>query len=182
MKHTSPLLVASLVAVSVMGLGCNPFASVQEKIGVTVAEKILEAGAGGKIDVDVESGGVVFKDPKTGEAISLGTNVKIPSGFPTDIPIYSGAIPSTAVLTQDGKRAALVVTVFDAESSQLTEWYNSQLIANGYERKSETDITKTFFNKYVKGNVKMSVIIAGQKDKSGRQVATIQINREETAK
>lgn len=186
MNKSTAALFAPLLALSVMGLGCNPFAGVQEKInqkiGETVAEKIIEAGSGGKLDVDAESGGFSFKDPKTGETVSLGTNVKIPAGFPTDIPVYQGAKPSIASLSSDGKRAVLAVTILGVESKVLAEWYDSRITAGGYTRKTETPITETLFSEYRKDDAKLIIAIIGQKTDDGTWAASVQITREAISK
>jgi predicted small secreted protein len=185
MNKTSAALFAPLLAVSLMGAGCNPFSGVQDKInqkiGETIAEKIIETGSGGKVDVDADGGSFSFKDPKTGETVALGTNVKIPDGFPTDIPRYNGALPSIASLTKDQKRAVLAVTIFDVEPVVLAEWYEKQILANGYERKTSTPVTESLFNEYRKGNAKMIMTVLGQKDDSGKWGVSVQISREETA-
>lgn len=184
MNKTSVAFVSFLCALSVMGLGCNPFAGVQErinqKIGETVAEKIIEAGSGGKIDVDASEGGFSFKDPKTGEAVSLGTNVKIPDGFPSDIPRYEGSLPSIASLSKDGKRAVLAVTVFNVESKTLAEWYDREIVAKGYERKTALPASESLFSEYQKGDVKMIMAIIGQKTDEGGYAASVQITRDES--
>ncbi|MCE9585818.1 hypothetical protein K8R04_00680 [Candidatus Uhrbacteria bacterium] len=182
-KSTAALL-APLLAMSVMGIGCNPFAKVQDKInqkiGESIAEKIIETGSGGKVDVDAESGGLSFKDPKTGESVAFGVNVKIPAGFPTDIPRYEGSEASIASLTKDGKRAVLAVTVRDVESAKLAEWYEARILASGFERTSETPVTETLFSEYRKGNIKMIIVVIGQKTDEGGYAASVQITREET--
>jgi hypothetical protein len=177
-------LALSFVALSVMGIGCNPFAGVQEKInqkiGESVVEKMIKAGSGGKIDVDAEDGGLSFKDPKTGETISLGTNAKIPAGFPTDIPKYEGAQVSIASLTKDGS-AVLAVTIRDVEPKVLAEWYDEQIRANGFERKSETPVAETLFHEYRKSDAKLIMAILGEKAKDGRWAANVQITRSKIA-
>lgn len=184
MHKSTAAILAPLLALSVMGIGCNPFAKVQDKInqkiGESIAEKILETGSGGKIDVDAEGGSFSFKDSKTGETVALGVNAKIPAGFPTDVPRYDGSTVTIASLAQDGKRAVLAVTVIGVEPTKISEWYDQQLTANGYERTSESSVSETLFNEYRKGNVKMILTVIGQKSDDGKYGASIQISREET--
>lgn len=182
MNKSTAVLLAPLLTLSVMGFGCNPFAGVQEKInqkiGETVAEKIIEAGSGGKLDVEAEGGGFSFKDPKTGEVVSLGTNVKIPAGFPTDIPVYQDAKPSIASLSSDKMRAVLAVTVFGVEPKDLIEWYDSRIVDNGYTRKTTAPTAESLFSEYRKDDAKMIVAILGQKTDDGTWAASVQITRE----
>jgi hypothetical protein len=184
MSNKFVVLAAFLCASGVMGVGCNPFASVQErinqKIGETVAEKIIEAGSGGKIDVDAQDGSFSFKDKETGESVSLGMGAKIPAGFPTDIPRYEGATPSVASLSKDGKRAVLAVTVINVEANVLAEWYDREIQAKGYERKTTTAVTESLFNEYQKGDTKMIMAIIGQKTDDGGYAASVQITRDES--
>ena len=167
-----------------MGIGCNPFAGVQEKInqkiGEAIVEKGIEAASGGKLDIDAEGGSFNVTDPKTGESISLGMGAKIPAGFPTDIPRYEGSTASIASLSGDKKRAVLAVTVLGVEPDTLALWYEKEILANGYQKKTETAVTEAFFSEYTKGNAKMIMAILGQKTDKGELAASVQITREET--
>ena len=182
--NKSPLaLLAPLLVLSVMGFGCNPFANVQDrinqKIGESIAEKIIETGSGGKIDVDAEGGSFSFKDSKTGETVAIGVNAKIPTGFPSDVPRYEGSTVTIASLTQDGKRALLAVTVIGTEPTKISEWYDQQITASGYERISKSSVSETLFNEYKKRNVKMIITVIGQKSDDGKYGTSIQVSREE---
>lgn len=183
MNKSSVALFAPLLVLSLMGLGCNPFAGVQEKInqkiGDTVAEKILESGSGGKVDVNSEDGSFSFKDSKTGESVSFGENVKIPDGFPSDVPRYDGSQASVASLAKDGKQATLVVTIKNVELAKLAEWYESQILAKGYEKDTNTVLFDSMFNSYKKGNVTMTVVLLGEKGDDGVFTASVNITREE---
>ena len=69
MKHLSLPLVSALSVVALMGLGCNPVASLTERVQKTVVEsaveKAIEQNAGGDVDVDLSGSGknaVTFRD------------------------------------------------------------------------------------------------------------------------
>ncbi|MCC7522565.1 hypothetical protein IT407_02070 [Candidatus Uhrbacteria bacterium] len=185
MNTRNTLASAMLASLALMGLGCNPFAGVQEKInqkiGEAIVEKGMEAASGGKLDIDAEGGSFNVTDPKTGETISLGMGAKIPAGFPTDIPRYEGSIASIASLSGDKKRAVLAVTVTGVDSDELAVWYEKAILANGFEKKTDTNVSEAFFSEYAKGNVKMIMAIIGQRTDDGQNAASIQITREEEA-
>jgi hypothetical protein len=180
MKKSSLLLPLS--AVALFGFGCNPFARVQEKVNERIAEgvveNVLERTTGGKVDVDLANGGIAVKDPKTGEAAAWGANVKIPDGFPTDIPRHEKAEPIIVTLSPDKKRALLSSLVRGIPVSDVAAWYDREITSQGYERTSTANVTESLFHTYEKGSVKMIMTVLGQKDGED-QAASVQISREE---
>ncbi|MCK9361258.1 hypothetical protein M0Q28_03435 [Patescibacteria group bacterium] len=184
--NTTKILGTSLIALSLLGIGCNPFADAQKKIenkiGQSIGEKILEGASGGKGDFEITDEGITIKDKDTGESVGFGAGVKIPAGFPTDIPRYKDSMVSIVSLSQDGKRAVLAVTVIGDEPSTISEWYDAELKKNGYERKTETNVTESLFGEYRKDGVKLIIAVVGQRSDDGKYGTNIQITREEVAK
>lgn len=172
--HTTKILGTSLIALSLLGIGCNPFASVQEriekKIGQTVAEKVLEGASGGEGDFQITDEGISVKNKETGEAATFGMG-DLPSGFPTDLPRYPGSRIIFATVSGAGKKASLSQTV-EGEPAAVYAWYDSQLKAKGYVTESETTGEFTF-REYVKGDTKISLTIHSQPSDDGKTYAAI---------
>ncbi len=183
--NTTKILGVSLVALSLLGIGCNPFADAQKKIenkiGQSIGEKILEGASGGKGNFEITDEGITVKDKATGETVGFGAGAKIPAGFPTDIPRYEGSVVSFVTLSPDSKRATMSVTlVGDTESSVVAEWYEREILAKGYTKKTTTAASESLFSEYRKGSVKMIMAVIGQRTDEGKYAMSIQISREET--
>lgn len=181
--NTRLLLPASAMALALMGLGCNPFASVQERveknIGQSIGEKILEGASGGKGEFEITDEGIVVKDRETGDSIGFGAGAKIPDGFPSDIPRYQGGTVSLVSMSQDKKKVVLAETFIGPDTATLTAWYDAELTKNGYVRETEAALNVMNFGEYKKGNVKISIVIGGQRTDENQMAHSVQIHREE---
>ncbi len=181
---TFKTLGLSLVALSLLGIGCNPFAGVQKKIedkvGQGIGEKILEGASGGKGTFDITDEGITIKDKETGESMGIGAGAKIPAGFPSDIPRFDGSVMTIVSLSQDGKNAMLGVTVEGKALVELSEWYDAKLKASGYERTSELNASELVMNEYKKGKITINLVVSSA-ETDGKTVAQVQITRVETA-
>ncbi len=175
------VLGSALVVVSVTGFGCNPFASIQQKIetkiGNGIAGAAIEAASGGKVKVDTSNGGLQIQDKRSGDSLSLVTDVTIPSGFPTDIPRYEGSHASIVTLSPDKKKALLVVTIDAGSVQDIAAWYDAQITAKGYTKDAAMSATGSLFNTYVKGDDKMVMSILADTEKSDQPIQ-IQISLE----
>lgn len=158
------MLVLPLAAVALTGLGCNPFASVQQKIGESVTEKVIEGATGGKVDVNSGDNAVTFRDAKTGDYSAWGENAKIPDDFPSDVPRYPGAKTVTVSLQGNKKEASLAQTTSDSVS-KVVEWFAGQMRNNGFTEASSLDLgTSGKMISYEKGDVKIGATIAGDEE------------------
>lgn len=180
----SKTLGLSLVALSLLGIGCNPFAGVQKKIedkvSQSITEKVLEGATGGKGDFQITDEGVTIKDKETGESMGFGAGAKIPSNFPSDVPRYNGSVITIVSLTQDAKTAMLGVTVEGKTITELSEWYDTKITSAGYERTSETNSAELVMNEYKKGNVTMNLVVTGDTT-DGKATTQVQVTRVEEA-
>ncbi len=131
------LFTGMVLAVSLMGFGCNPLAKVEEKvsekIGEKVAEGMMEKAIGGKVDVDAENNQVVFKDNKTGSMTAFGEDLKIPDNFPKDVPIYSGAKATGVIMDNEGDKTASLSLQSADDPEKVLSWYEKTLKNAGWE-------------------------------------------------
>ncbi len=163
MKKSS-LFLLPLAAVALTGLGCNPFASVQQKLGEAVTEKVIEGATGGKVDVNSGDNAVTFRDAKTGDYSAWGENAKIPDDFPSDVPRYPGAKTLTVSLKGDKKEAGLSQITSDS-LSKVADWFAEQMRNAGFAETSTLDLGASGkVVAYEKGSVKMGVTIAGDEE------------------
>lgn len=58
--------------------------------------------------IDTSSGGTTVTDPKTGTTVTSGAAVKLPAGWPANVPVYPGATIRNALASLSGKTATLV--------------------------------------------------------------------------
>ncbi len=174
MNTSHVAIPAMLGALALMGIGCNPFASMQQKIenkiGETVVEKMIEAGSGGKVDVDATGEGVTFRDNKTGEAVTFGTGT-LPAGFPEDLPTYPGGQIILANVAGAGKTATLSQTV-EEDVDTVFAWYDSTLKADGYTTEGSATAGLTF-RKYVKGDTQIVLTVYSQASDDGKTYSSI---------
>jgi hypothetical protein len=110
MKRVALALVALTLAT-----GCG-------KIREKLAEKAIERSTGG--DVKISSGGVTVKDDKNGATTVLGSDAKLPDGWPSSIPVYTGAKLSASMVTPNGK-----TIIFETKDppSQVADFYKAKL-------------------------------------------------------
>ncbi len=171
-RHT--VAPAMLVSLALMGLGCNPFAGVQEKInqkiGEAIVEKGIETASGGKLDIDADGGSFRVTDSKTGETANFGSG-ELPANFPSDLPRYPGGQIVLSSVASAGKKATLSQTV-EADAKTVAAWYDEQLKAKGYTTEGEGSVGFNFYE-YVKGDAKIVLTIYSQPSDDGKVYSSI---------
>ncbi len=98
-------LAALGISLLVLVSGCDKIA---EKLGQKVGEKAVEGASGGDVKVDTSSGSVSVTDKKTGTTSTGGDNVKLPAGWPSNVPLYPGARIGHAMVSGSTKSVTLV--------------------------------------------------------------------------
>jgi len=168
-------VVAIALPLSLMGFGCNPFQKAQDKMAETAAEKMTEGllgkATGGKVDVDSESGGVQFKDNKTGDTFGFGDNVKIPSDFPSEVFLYDGAKPAS-VITSRKENTANITLLSTDDSEKVMLWYEAKYKLSGWTEESSSAINNLEYREYTKDNKKivLSVWPNGEEETPGTMI------------
>lgn len=179
-KHIVPM-VSLVAAISLMGLGCNPFQAAKEKAEQKVADSItsgiLSKATGGDVDVDTGKGAMVYKDNKTGSSVSIGENMDIPDDFPKDVPVYSGAKASSIMTNSTEKSASATLTSAD-DAAKITAWYEAKFKADGWTEDSNSTINKVEVRSYSKGDVKITISVWPNEDE-GKTGSFITLSRTE---
>lgn len=154
-------MVAATLAL--LGAGCNPLASVQEKVEQKVAEKATEAAVdhitGGKVDLNSKDGSLTFKDNETGNTVAWGADVKLPDDFPKELPVYPNAkIVAAAVDRSDANNASTyVLSVTDAPKVAVA-WYETELKKAGWTVKTTMTMESLESRVFAKGEAQINVM------------------------
>lgn len=125
------------------------------------------------VNIDTNNGTIDVKG-KDGESASIG-NAKVPSGFPSSVPIYPG---SKVVASSSGKNNTeftVFLTTTDQKST-VESYYQSELKKNGWateESSSTVDLGFASGAKYMKGDQQLLVTIAQDKDNKGTAITLI---------
>lgn len=144
-KKKLPGWVKLIIVLAILGIGgiivvgggiailANYFSSQGgQELAKRGIEKLIEKGieqGGVKADVNLDEGGIVIKDDKSGEQVMIGTNQQLPADFPQDIPVYS---PSQ--VTASMKMGPMTMVTFDT-TSQVTDvsgYYQQELPGKGW--------------------------------------------------
>lgn len=181
MKRILPLAVAA-AALAMVGFGCNPVASIQnkvdQKVGDAVASKVLSAASGGAVNVNSnDNGSYTFTDNKTGSSMAIGTDVKIPDTFPKDVPVYPGAKATSVIISKDTDGGASLTLSTSDTVQTVAGWYDTQFKNAGFSQDTNMTAGGMEIRGYSKATVKMELTVAaGDSDQAG---STISVTRTE---
>lgn len=136
-------------------------------------EKLIEKGlqetGGAKPDVDITKDGLVITDKKTGQQLAISGGQQLPTGFPEDIPVYSGA----KVLGSMVMGPTTMVTM-ETESSvaDVSSFYQSQLTTKGWAQAfSSSPMPETSSSIYRKENRQVMVTASREGEKTSLVLA-----------
>lgn len=177
-KNVVVPLIAATAALSLMGFGCNPFASIQEKVEKKVGEKVGEAAVGaltgGKVKMDADGNNWQFKDNKTGNSVAIGEDIKLPEDFPKELPIYAGSKIKSVSLSRTGDKEASVTIGVDASGPEkVASWYSETLKKDGWTEDSSTTMGKSEARNYKKGSAQISLLAFPVDEESSGSLATL---------
>lgn len=122
------VIVAALLALSIIGTIVAKF----------VATKVINAGieklTDGKVNIDTNTGETTIKSEDGDGSVRVGSNVKIPSDFPSDIvPIFSGATVVSSVETpQDGGKLHSIGLSIKGDYQKVVDFYTDVFNNNGW--------------------------------------------------
>lgn len=114
------------------------------------------------VNYDAGKGTVSVTD-KEGNTGSFGNSVSLPSGFPSDVPIYK---PSTIRLAVKSKDNAYNVTFTSKDSPEsINQWYESELSKQGWSsaNSSSIDLGVGKTQSFTKGDQQLVYVIYGDK-------------------
>jgi hypothetical protein len=148
-------LAGVLVVLSVAGLGCNPFASVSQKVTDNAVEQAIKARTG--IDVNVNGSGSLSSD------------------FPTDVPRYPGA---TYVSSMVQAKIAIANFTTKDDAQKVSDYYDAQLKAAGFTG-DLTEVMNGTVKLYHKDNISITVSAFTKEDGSLTSVSLQRVEKDD---
>lgn len=114
--------------------------------------------------VNVNGNGSVSVQGKNGDSLSVGGSVKIPDGFPSNVPIYKPSDAIAALKTSDGYNVTLAT---NDDPQKVLDFYTAQLPAKGWQN-NNSDVTLGIGNaiSYTQGNQQLLIFISNDKNAS----------------
>ncbi len=142
---------------------------IEKGIEKLIEKGLQEAGGDARPDVDITKDGLVITDKKTGQQLAITGGQQLPSGFPEDIPVYSGA----KVLGSMVMGPTTMVTL-EAESpvADVSSFYQVQLTAKGWSQAFSTSpMPETVSSIYRKENRQVMVTASREGGKTSLVLA-----------
>ncbi|PIP61017.1 hypothetical protein COX00_00060 [Candidatus Uhrbacteria bacterium CG22_combo_CG10-13_8_21_14_all_47_17] len=152
--NTKTAILPLLAATVLLGAGCNPLASVQQKATDAVVEKVVESQTGQKVNVDSNGATVSYQGQNGGGTIQVANGTQYPENFPAEIPHYPGAA-DVSVITMQADSVFMVSLRSLDDADTVANWFEDSLTKDGFTKTSEEP--SIFMRMYEKGNIKMSV-------------------------
>lgn len=172
-----PLLLPTLTLFAAFTLACGFVTDkVAKKASDEVTEKVMEAQTGEDVEVNTSKGEFSVTTDKGTFNVQAGQNT-LPAGFPSDIPLYSGAVITSSVNMQqpDGKAFILSYTVPEAPD-KLSAFYKEKLSAN-YQSKMDANMNGQMMLMYATADEKRSVQVTVVAEGSGSQVSITAVQK-----
>lgn len=122
------VIVAVLLVLSIIGTIVAKF--ITTKVIETGIEKLTD----GKVNIDTSTGETTIKSEDGESSAQVGSNVKIPSDFPSDIvPIFSGATVVSSIETpQDGGKSHSIGLSIKGDYQNVVDFYTDVFNKNGW--------------------------------------------------
>jgi hypothetical protein len=169
-KQTVPF-VAATAALVFMGAGCNPVASVQQKVGQVVTEGIVNQATGGKVKLDENNNTVSFTDDQNGGSVAFGDNVSIPKDFPKDAPIYPGAKAMGVVMSRSGDNSSSATLKSNDDVKTVIAWYATKL--GSWKQDASFSSDGTEIRSYSNAGAKFALTVAPGDNNSGSTLSLV---------
>lgn len=185
-KKSKPLPTIAIVAIGCVGiliilsiLMGTIGSVIFSKFGLNFMKKAVENKTG--VSLDTQGKTMTIKDKESGAEINVGEG-KIPSGFPKDFPLYSGAKVAgniTGTENKAGKGFWIMMTTTDA-SDKVTAFYETNLPKSGWIVGSTMNIGPSSTWEVTKGNMTGAVIVAADEEEKGTSIV-ITLNPQEAS-
>lgn len=130
------LAIAAVIVSSVFILAYVLVVSLAWGVIFSVDKAAKDAG----LNVNNKTGTVTVN--KDGNTASYGSNVSLPAGFPSSMPLYSGAKLIAASKTNDSDYSATAVS--SDSTSKVSNYYKTELVAKGWTIDSSSDSSSNF--------------------------------------
>lgn len=107
-----------------------------------IAERVIEAGSDGDVDVDIDDGdGKVTIDDGEGGTATFGGAGDLPDGFPDAVPVVKGDIIFSQSSSSDGREQYSVNIETSGTTADVFDRVKSDLARAGFEKTNESTVT-----------------------------------------
>lgn len=148
------IVIVIVVVFVVLGIiGRIIYRKISEKISGAIVSNLISKGTGGKVQVD-EGGKKITYSGEGGE-LSFQEGGSLPSGFPSDFPIYQGAttVSTWSANGQDSKGISVMWQTSDSVDKVAT-YFKTELPKAGYTLTSTFEQADSKAYSFEKGEVK----------------------------
>jgi len=168
------IIVLSFIVLTVTAVlsGCTPKKTVNEKIGEEIAEKMIEAQTGGKVDIDSQGEKVTINSDEGQVQYSAGGQVDLPKNFPKELIVVSDAKIIMASSSDQNSTAAYVT---NEEQASIKEKYISRLTGLGWQKAAEVNVSGAMMINFTKENTNVVVNIGenNTENQSGKSFVNV---------
>jgi hypothetical protein len=154
-------VIIAMVVVGVLVLG-GITRSIEHRVGNSLAERAIEASTGGKVNVDSDNGSVTVKTDQG----TWSTSDKLPSDWPTDVPVYPGATVQGSVAAQGQTAGHYVGLVTSDDAAKAIAWYKGELAAKGWKVTAEVNTAQGNMLSAEKDSRNLVVVVSAQDGKT----------------
>lgn len=163
----SALLVLCLVGLALTATGCGFIAR-------KATEGAVEGATGGKVKVNGDKVTVKGED---GSEATVGSETKIPDGFPSDVPMRDDGSVKAAVTSSapDGGTSYMLNIRFKIPQSELLDWYKSEFEKGDWQIKSTVTTGDGGMVTAEKNDLMVNVVTGSDSSEGFTSVLTMQV-------
>jgi len=169
------IIVLSFIVLTVTAVlsGCTPKKTVNEKIGEEIAEKMIEAQTGAKVDVDSQGEKITINSGEGQVQYSAGGQVDLPENFPRELIMASDA---KIIMASSSEGNSTVSFVTNEEPMVMKERYISGMTGLGWIKEMEVNISQATMISFKKDKMNVAVNVGENNTKEQQGKSFININ------
>lgn len=193
-KRTLVIVSLVIVALAALGYGAKYLmgmfamgalnAQLAEE-GIKVSGNPLAGGSytitdsdGKKVNIDASGEGYTMTDTE-GNTFTAGANAKLPSGFPSSVPVYSGAtVTSSAESLENGKKTYMVTLSSSDTFSAIDNFYKEAFGKNGWTTLQSLNLSAGY-TMYTAQNSGLEAMAVIQGEASGETTVMLTVRNAE---
>lgn len=113
----NPRRLTAITLAALTAIGLTACSSIQDKVSEVVVEKAIEAGGGGKVDIDVDDSGDGTVSIDTGEGTVTIGGTDLPAGWPSAVQIPKDQTVTGSFSAQTAEGLSATVTTETTSST-----------------------------------------------------------------
>lgn len=143
----------------------------------TFAFAINKAAKDSGVNIDGKNGNFSVTN-KDGDSATIGSNAKLPDGFPSDVPIYEPSDVIASVKTGEGAYSVSLLT--NDSQEEVNDFYSTELQKNGWtsgDSAAQFNFSGGSASSFTKGDQRLSVIIASDPSNEKKTSITLAVTK-----